>query len=72
MWSQGLHSFDVSLGACKYGANMEILYFIEIEELQKKVNGRSGKPILAKSGQIACRSKKIVQDSHFTKPPSVD
>jgi len=51
---------------------MEIPYFIEIEEPHKKVNGRPGKPILAKSGQIACRSKKIVQDSHFTKPPSVD
>jgi hypothetical protein len=51
---------------------MESPYFIEIEEPHKKVSGLPGKPILAKSGQIACRSKKIVQDSHSTKPPSVD
>jgi len=51
---------------------MESPYLVVSEELHQKVYGWPGKPILAKYGQIACRSKKIVQDSHFTKPPLVD
>jgi len=48
----GLFFLCEFLGTYKYLFLMEITYFVDSEEPHQKVNGQSGKPILAKSGQI--------------------